>query len=111
MSAGEVKYRGKNEYTQRQKIIEYITRTEQRKEEGFQLNFEEIKGFWSPGFLRFFIYSTNICLGMSCDFKFQKQTMKLINFIIYFVKRSEPFAKWATDINGDSRGLTPGHKV
>lgn len=85
MSAAEGKYQGKNEYTQRQKIIESITWTEQRKDKGFKLNFEEIKVFWSPSFLRFFIYSKNTCLGMSCDFKFQKPIMKLIKVFLLYI--------------------------
>lgn len=89
VSAAEVKYRGKNEYTQRQKIIESITRTEQRKDKGFELNIEELKGFWSPGFLRAFIYSTNTCLGMSCDFKFQKPIMKLVKVFLLYILYKE----------------------
>lgn len=89
MSAAEVKCRGKNEYTQRQKIIESITRAEQRKDKRFELNFEELKGFWSPGFLRVFIYSTNTCLGMRCDFKFQKPIMKLGKVILLYILYKE----------------------
>lgn len=89
MSAAEVKYQGKNEHTQRQKIIESITRTEQRKDEGFKLNFEEVKGFWSPGFFKVFIYTTNTYLGMSCDFKFQKPIMKLVKVFLLYILNKE----------------------